>query len=161
MKEYISKSEKDTESIAYEFAKTLDNNSVIVLDGDLGAGKTKFVYGLAKYFSIENLVCSPTFTIVNEYTVSNNDKVSNIYHFDVYRLSGSDDFIDSIGTEYFEKGLCIIEWGKIIENILPPHTIYIYIEHILEKDNFRKMSFFALSESRRCILLHSHQKIPL
>ena len=57
MKEYISKSEKETENIAYEFAKTLNNKSVIVLDGDLGAGKTKFVYGLAKFFNIENLVC--------------------------------------------------------------------------------------------------------
>lgn len=142
MKEYISKSEKETEIIAYEFAKTLDNNSVIVLDGDLGAGKTKFVYGLAKYFNIENLVCSPTFTIVNEYKVYKNDKISNIYHFDVYRLTGSDDFIDSIGTEYFEKGLCIIEWGKIIEDILPPHTIYIHIEHVLEKDNFRKITIY-------------------
>lgn len=142
MKEYISKSEKETENIAYEFAKTLDNSSVIVLDGDLGAGKTKFVYGLAKYFNIENLVCSPTFTIVNEYAVSRNDKVSNIYHFDVYRLSGSDDFIDSIGTEYFEKGLCIIEWGKIIEDILPPYTICIHIEHVLEKDNFRKITIY-------------------
>lgn len=143
MKEYISKSEKETENIAYEFAKTLDNNSVIVLDGDLGAGKTKFVYGLAKYFNVENLVCSPTFTIVNEYAVSANDKVSNIYHFDVYRLSGSDDFIDSIGTEYFEKGLCIIEWGKIIEDILPPHTIHIHISHVLENDNFRKITIYG------------------
>jgi len=142
MKEYISKSEKDTENIAYEFAKTLDNNSIVVLDGDLGAGKTKFVYGMSKYFNTENLVCSPTFTIVNEYPVPSNQEVSQIFHFDVYRLSGSDDFIDSVGTEYFEKGLCIIEWGKIIEDILPPHTIYIHIEHCLENDNFRKIKIF-------------------
>jgi len=142
MKEYISKSEKETENIAYEFAKTLNNKSVIVLDGDLGAGKTKFVYGLAKFFNIENLVCSPTFTIVNEYPVSDNNNVSQINHFDVYRLTGSDDFIDSIGTEYFEKGLCIIEWGKIIEDILPPHTIYINIESSLENDNHRKITIY-------------------
>jgi len=142
MKEYISKSEQETENIAYEFAKTLNNKSIIVLDGDLGAGKTKFVYGLAKYFNISNLVCSPTFTIVNEYPVPSNDNVSNIYHFDVYRLSGSDDFIDSIGTEYFDKGLCIIEWGKIIEDILPPYTTYIHIEHLPEEDNVRKISIY-------------------
>lgn len=140
MKEYISKSEIDTENIAYEFAKSLDNNSVIVLNGDLGAGKTKFVYGLAKYFNVSNLVCSPTFTIVNEYPVTSNDKVSTIYHFDVYRLTSSDDFIDSVGTEYFENGLCIIEWGKIIEDILPSHTIYINIYHDSENDNFRKIT---------------------
>lgn len=141
MKEYISKSELETEQIAYEFAKTLDKNSIVVLNGDLGAGKTKFVYGLAKYFNITNLVCSPTFTIVNEYNVENN-KVDTIYHFDVYRLTSSDDFIDSIGTEYFEKGLCIIEWGEIIKDILPPHTIYITIEHIKDNDNYRKIAIF-------------------
>lgn len=139
MKEYISKSELEMEQIAYEFAKTLNDKDIIVLNGDLGAGKTKFVYGLAKYFNITNLVCSPTFTIVNEYPV-NSSKVSNIYHFDVYRLTGSDDFIDSIGTEYFEKGLCIIEWGNIIQDILPPHTIYITIEHVDGEDNFRKIT---------------------
>lgn len=140
MKEYISKSELETEQIAYNFAKELNNSSIVVLDGDLGAGKTKFVYGLAKYFDICNLVCSPTFTIVNEYSVKNINDISCIYHFDVYRLSGSDDFVDSIGTEYFEKGLCIIEWGNIIQDILPPNTIYIHIEHIEENDNYRKIT---------------------
>lgn len=148
MKEYISKSELETEKIAYEFAETLDNNSIIVLNGDLGAGKTKFVYGLAKYFNIANLVCSPTFTIVNEYPVNSN-KVSNIYHFDVYRLTDSDDFIDSIGTEYFEKGLCIIEWGKIIQDILPPHTIYVNIEHIESNDNFRKITIYRKGDVQK------------
>ena len=136
LKEYISKSELETEEIAYNFAKELNNNSIVVLDGDLGAGKTKFVYGLAKYFNICNLVCSPTFTIVNEYPVKNINDISCIYHFDVYRLSGSDDFVDSIGTEYFEKGLCIIEWGNIINEILPPNTIYIHIQHTKENDNY-------------------------
>ena len=140
MKEYISKSESETEEIAYEFAKSLNNNSVVVLDGDLGAGKTKFVYGLAKYFNISNLVCSPTFTIVNEYPVSSSKNVNTIYHFDVYRLSGSDDFIDSIGTDYFEKGMCIIEWGKIIQDILPENTIYVHIAHPPENDNYRKIT---------------------
>lgn len=140
MKEYISKSESETEEIAYEFAKSLNNNSVVVLDGDLGAGKTKFVYGLAKYFNISNLVCSPTFTIVNEYPVSSSKNVNTIYHFDVYRLSGSDDFIDSIGTDYFEKGMCIIEWGKIIQDILPENTIYVHIAHLTENDNYRKIT---------------------
>lgn len=146
MKEYISKSELETEQIAYNFAKELKSNSVVVLDGDLGAGKTKFVYGIAKYFDICNLVCSPTFTIVNEYPVNNINNVSCIYHFDVYRLSGSDDFVDSIGTEYFEKGLCIIEWGNIIKEILPPNTIYIHIEHVENMDNHRKITISMQKE---------------
>lgn len=140
MKEYISKSESETEEIAYSLAKDLNDTDIIVLNGDLGAGKTKFVYGLAKFFKIEKLVCSPTFTIVNEYPVAVSDNVSSIFHFDVYRLKDSSDFIDSVGTEYFEKGLCIIEWGEIIQDILPSKTIYINISHMPEKDNYRKIT---------------------
>ena len=147
MKEYISKSESETEKIAYDFAKTLNNNSIIVLDGDLGAGKTKFVYGMAKFFNISNLVCSPTFTIVNEYPVTSSDLINCIYHFDVYRLEGSDDFIDSIGTEYFEKGLCIIEWGNIIKDILPPNTIYINIKHVDSNENYRKITIYEKGDA--------------
>lgn len=142
MKEYISKSELETEEIAYEFAKTLSDDSIIVLNGELGTGKTKFVYGLAKYFNICNLVCSPTFTIVNEYPVASSKTVNKIFHFDVYRLTGPDDFIDSIGTEYFEKGLCIIEWGNIIEEILPNKTIYIDISYLASNDNYRKITIY-------------------
>ena len=143
MKEYISKSELETEQIAYDFAKSLTNNSVVVLDGDLGAGKTKFMYGIAKYFNISHLVCSPTFTIVNEYPVTCSNDINTIYHFDVYRLSDSDDFVNSIGTDYFEKGICIIEWGKIIQDILPENTIYIHISHLAENSNYRKITIYT------------------
>ena len=67
--EYISNSELETINIAKKIATTLSNNDVLVLSGELGAGKTKFMYGMAEYFGIQNIVCSPTFTIVNEYTL--------------------------------------------------------------------------------------------
>lgn len=131
----LSYSENDTEKIAYELAKNLNKNSVLVLSGELGAGKTKFVKGIAKYFGIENEISSPTFTIVNEYTPkTNNDNVKKIFHFDVYRLRNSDDFIDSVGTEYFEEGMLLIEWGEIIQDILPRDTIYVRIEKDETKD---------------------------
>ena len=129
MKQYITKSEKQTENLGYDIAKQLNNNSIVVLTGNLGTGKTRFMRGIASYFGIENEVSSPTFTIVNEYAPKTNiDKVTKIFHFDVYRLNGSEDFEDSIGTDYFNAGLCIIEWGEIIQDILPPSTIYITIE---------------------------------
>lgn len=129
MKKIISKSENDTLNIAYNLAKELKNDSIVVLSGNLGAGKTKFMYGIAKYFGVENDVSSPTFTIVNEYTPKKNNKqVNKIFHFDVYRLNDSEDFENSVGTDYFSNGLCILEWGKIIEDILPASTIYIDIE---------------------------------
>lgn len=129
MKKYITQSEQETENLGYNIAKNLTNNSIVVLSGNLGAGKTRLMRGIAKYFGIENEVSSPTFTIVNEYTPKINiDNVNKIFHFDVYRLNDSADFEDSVGTDYFNLGLCIIEWGEIIESILPPHTVYITIE---------------------------------
>lgn len=123
MIKYVSNSDKDTIDVAYEFAKKLNKRNIIVLSGELGTGKTKFVYGICKYFGMEKLVSSPTFTIVNEYEKNN----IKIFHFDVYRLHDSIDFEESVGTEYFENGICIIEWGEQIKDILPNNTIYITI----------------------------------
>ena len=99
----------------------------IILSGNLGAGKTKFVQGILKYFGLENEISSPTFTIVNEYTNSN----INIYHFDLYRLEDIDEFYAIGGEEYFEKGICIFEWGEILENELTNN----YTKIIFEKDD--------------------------
>ena len=119
MYEFISHSENDTIKFAENFATKLNNHSIIILSGDLGSGKTKFTEGLLKHFGLENEISSPTFTIVNEY----NGKDINIYHFDVYRLADTDEFYAMGGDEYFSKGICLIEWGEMIEDILPkPYT---------------------------------------
>ena len=119
MSTYISKSEQDTINFAKDYAKKLKTGDIIILSGELGSGKTKFVQGILEYFGLENEISSPTFTIVNEYNTSN----LNIYHFDVYRLEDSDEFYAMGGDEYFSKGICLIEWGEMIENILPkPYT---------------------------------------
>ena len=131
---YKSNNIKDTKLLAKCFAKYLKNKDILVLNGKLGAGKTVFMSGIAEYFDILDQISSPTFTIVNEYTLKNNDK---IFHFDVYRIEDSTDFIDSIGTEYFEDGICIIEWGNIIKDILPKNTIYIDITNDLNNENIR------------------------
>lgn len=136
MIKYISNSESTTQQIAFDFAKTLKNTDVVVITGELGVGKTKFVYGVCKYFGIENLVSSPTFTIVNEY-ISN---LIKIFHLDVYRLNDSIDFEESVGTEYFNNGICIIEWGEKIKDILPKSTIYIDInKDLLKGENHREI----------------------
>ena len=127
MKEIITNTEQETKKLAYKIAKNINKeNCVIVLNGELGAGKTKFTEGFLKYFGLENEISSPTFTIVNEYQ---NDKIK-IFHFDVYRLSDIDEFYAIGGEEYFSKGICIIEWGEIIKDILPDN----HIEIIIEKD---------------------------
>jgi len=128
-----SYSEQETKSIARNIASKIDNKVVIVLNGELGAGKTKFTEGFLSYFGLENEISSPTFTIVNEYK---NEK-ANIYHFDVYRLSDIDEFYAIGGEEYFSRGICIIEWGKIIEEALPEHYIKIDIQKDEENEEKR------------------------
>ena len=124
MKEIVTYSEIETKKVARDIAENMGTSGIIVLNGELGAGKTKFTEGFLSYFGLENEISSPTFTIAIVYK---NDKV-NIYHFDVYRLSDIDEFYAIGGEEYFSKGICIIEWGEIIEEALPKHYTKITIE---------------------------------
>ena len=132
MKQIITYSEEETKNVARDIAKKIGNTGVIVLNGELGAGKTKFTEGFLSYFGLENEISSPTFTIVNEYK---NEK-ANIYHFDVYRLEDVEEFYAIGGEEYFSNGICIIEWGEIIKEALPEH--YIKIEIKKDEENFDK-----------------------
>ena len=137
MFELISNSENETKKIAEQFAKQLKKGDIVVLTGDLGSGKTKFVEGILTYFGKEEEISSPTFTIVNEYSAD-----ENIYHFDVYRLEDVDEFYAIGGEEYFDKGICLIEWGEIIEEILPERYLKITFERDLSQgENLRKMIF--------------------
>ncbi len=131
--EFTSKSENDTKNLAKKLAAKLQNTGIVVLTGDLGCGKTKFVEGFLSYYSLEDEISSPTFTIVNEYIKNN----INIYHFDVYRLSDSSDFLAIGGEEYFENGICLIEWGELIEDVLPNDYIHIYFDKDKEDENIR------------------------
>lgn len=123
---FVSNSEQDTKNFANKLASKLKIGDIVVLTGELGAGKTKFTEGFLSYFGLEDEISSPTFTIVNEYK---NDKTT-IYHFDVYRLEDSDEFYAIGGDEYFENGICIIEWGELIKDALPEN----YINITFEKD---------------------------
>lgn len=148
MYNFISKSENDTIEFATQIATKLQTGNIIILSGDLGSGKTKFTQGILKYFNIDNEISSPTFTIVNEY----NSKEINIYHFDVYRLSNSEEFYAIGGEEYFNKGICIIEWGEIIEDILPNDYIKICFTRNDANENYRNLSIVAYGEKSNNIL---------
>lgn len=130
---FISKSELDTKAFAKKLASILKQNNVIVLTGELGSGKTKFVEGFLEFFGLENEISSPTFTIVNEYKKNE----INIYHFDVYRLEDSSEFYEIGGEEYFSSGICLIEWGEIIEDALPKDYIHIIFEKDVNDENKR------------------------
>lgn len=119
-----STSVEQTEALGAKIGALLKAGDVIALDGDLGAGKTAITRGIAIGMGLTDaFVCSPTFTIVNEYPGN-----LNMYHFDTYRLGGPDDFLDSGLDEYFyNEGVCVIEWSKVIDELLPENTIRIEI----------------------------------
>lgn len=132
---YISKTEQETIAFAKRFASKLKKGDIIILSGELGSGKTKFVQGVLEYFGLANEISSPTFTIVNEYSKN----AINIYHFDVYRLADIDEFYAMGGDEYFSNGICFIEWGEMIESILPEHYTKITFKKDSTDINYREL----------------------
>ncbi len=148
MKSYISNSENDTIKIAKKLAGLLQSCDIVVLSGDLGSGKTKFVEGFLSYFGLENEISSPTFTIVNEYYANE----VNIYHFDVYRLSSADEFYAIGGEQYFENGICLIEWGEQIKEVLPKEYLHITFDRDFEEDSKRVLNFEAYGEKYEKII---------
>lgn len=129
----ILNNESETIKFGKNLASILTSHDILLLSGDLGSGKTKLTQGILSYFGLENEISSPTFTIVNEY---HSEKI-NIYHFDVYRLSDSSEFLEIGGEEYFDRGLCIIEWGEMIEDVLPSDYIHITFERDFNNENKR------------------------
>ena len=119
-----SKSPAETEAIGQDLAARLSPGTVVAFTGDLGAGKTAFVRGMARGLGIPQRVTSPTFTIVNEYEGGR----LPLFHFDMYRLHSADDLFD-IGWEDFLRrgGICAVEWSETIRGALDEETIYVDI----------------------------------
>lgn len=144
----ISNSNLDTVKIAKILANFLKNGDTVVLTGELGAGKTKFTEGFLSYYNLQDEISSPTFNIVNEYKTP----FSTIYHFDVYRLLDVDEFYAIGGEEYFDKGICLIEWGEQIEDALPVEYIKITLKKNDENENTRILNFEAFGKKYEDIL---------
>ncbi len=135
MQVITTKSEEQTKQFAKNMASILKKGDIVILSGELGAGKTKFTEGILEHFNLENEISSPTFTIVNEYK---NDEIS-IFHFDLYRLSDVYEFENIGGEEYLDKGICIFEWGELIEDNLQNDYIKISFEKDPDDENARKL----------------------
>ncbi len=123
-------SAEETFLLAEQIGKQAVPGQIYALDGDLGAGKTVFCQGFAAGLEVRELVNSPTFTIVQEYTTG---KIP-LYHFDVYRIEEPEE-LEEIGYEeyFFGSGICLIEWAGQIRELLPEQTICIRICKMPEK----------------------------
>jgi tRNA threonylcarbamoyladenosine biosynthesis protein TsaE len=113
MSEFISTSREQTQTFAEQFAKTLKSGDIVLLDGEMGAGKTVFAKGVAKGLGIEEEVTSPTYAYMNDY-----DGV--LFHYDCYRIESVEQ-AERLGlADYFDMGgICLIEWSQNIAPLLP------------------------------------------
>ena len=136
--ERYSASEQDTEALGRALVQRLQPGAVVAFTGDLGAGKTAFVRGMAQGLGIPQRVTSPTFTIVNEYEGGR----LPLFHFDMYRLRDADDLFD-IGWEDFRRrgGICAVEWSENIRDALDEDTLWVDIRR-------------GVTDGQRIITLH-------
>lgn len=138
---YISNSEKDTYKLAKMFEEKLHGGEVVILNGDLGAGKTTFTKGLCKALGVTENVTSPTFTLMNIYKSGR----LNLYHFDMYRIEDESEALELGLDEFFNSnGVCMIEWAENIRNMIPKNHITINITKLGE--NSREFEFLGMGE---------------
>ena len=110
---------------AKQFIAAMEDNTVFAFYGKMGAGKTTFIKALCTELGVDDVITSPTFAIVNEYTAGDG---SPIYHFDFYRIKKLDEVYDMGYEDYFYNGgLCLIEWPELIESLLPEDAVEVHI----------------------------------
>ncbi len=121
---------------AREFVEHIGDRRVFAFYGKMGAGKTTFVKAICEELGVEDVITSPTFAIINEYTTSSN----SIYHFDFYRIKKLEEVYDMGYEDYFYSGaLCFIEWPELIEEILPDDAVRVSIAE--QEDGSRIVTF--------------------
>jgi len=138
MSSFISTSAEETAELGVKIGNACKAGTVISLRGSLGAGKTVIAKGIAKSLGIEEAIVSPTFTIIQEYQGR-----LPLYHMDLYRLSGDDEF-EMIGGEemLYGDGITLIEWSEKIDDMLPENTIFISLE--IKEDQSRVIDIKGL-----------------
>lgn len=117
---------EEIRTAAKQFIDNIGNRTIFAFYGKMGAGKTTIIKAICEELGVEDVITSPTFAIVNEYTTGEGDP---LYHFDFYRIKKLDEFFDMGGEDYFNSGsLCFIEWPELIEDVMPEDTVNVTIE---------------------------------
>ncbi len=115
---------------ARQFIEHIGNRRIFAFYGHMGAGKTTFIKAICEELGVEDVITSPTFAIVNEYTITKPGDFEGdpLYHFDFYRIKKLEEFFDMGGEDYFDSGnLCFIEWPELIEDVLPLDAVKVTI----------------------------------
>lgn len=128
MPTFLSKSREQTEAFATEYAKSLRAGDVVLLDGDMGAGKTVFAKGVARGLGIDEEVTSPTYAYMNDYN-------GKLFHYDCYRIETPEQ-AERLGlADYFDMGgICLVEWAQNIAPLLPKDVKRVRINKINENE---------------------------
>lgn len=112
---------------AKEFINNIGDHKVFAFYGKMGAGKTTFIKAICEELGVDDVITSPTFAIINEYTSTKLD--ASVYHFDFYRIKKLEEVYDMGYEDYFYSGaLCFIEWPELIEEVLPEDAVKVTIE---------------------------------
>lgn len=132
------KSLNHIQEAAQQFVECMGKGNVFAFYGKMGAGKTTFIKAICEYLQVDDVITSPTFSIVNEYHSNKLDDA--IYHFDFYRIKKIDEVYDMGYEDYFYSGrLCFLEWPELIEDLLPESAVKVYIE---EQENGERIVTF-------------------
>ena len=122
---------------AKEFLQNMGDGKVFAFYGKMGAGKTTFVKAICEELGVEDVITSPTFALVNEYTAGDG---SPVYHFDFYRIKKLDEVYDMGYEDYFYSGaLCFIEWPELVEELLPGNAVKVTIEELEDGNRVIKL----------------------
>lgn len=133
--EITIKSLDTIQEAAKEFINRMGEGKVFAFYGKMGAGKTTFIKALCETLGVKDVITSPTFSLINEYT---DGKGNSIYHFDFYRIKKLEEVYDMGYEDYFYSGnLCLLEWPELIEEILPENVIKVTIKE--QADGTRKL----------------------
>lgn len=135
--EFVTHSREETAALGGRLADALKTGRVVAFTGDLGAGKTAFVSGMARALGVEERVTSPTFTIVNEYEGGR----LPLFHFDMYRLGGADELFHIGWEDYLSRGgVCAVEWSERVAAALPPEAVRVTIGRCREHEDWRRIT---------------------
>lgn len=159
----ISHSSAQTQRLGMRLGELLRGGELLLLDGQLGTGKTTFTQGLARGMGIANVVSSPTFTLLKEYVGQPRPDTEQgtqggliLYHFDLYRLDDPDEIVDLGFEDYFySSNVCVVEWADKADLLWPRERLYIHLKMMSETK--RGLLFTAVGQ-RYCELLRRFQK---
>jgi tRNA threonylcarbamoyladenosine biosynthesis protein TsaE len=150
--DFISHSEAQTRRFGARLGALLKGGEVIALQGTLGTGKTRWVQGMGQGLNVEEIITSPTFTLVNEY----HGQLS-LFHIDLYRITLVDEALDLGLEEYmYGDGVCVIEWAERIVEFLPPDHLWITFHHLDETK--RRITIRAEGDGHQQLLKSFQQR---